>query len=154
MVEPFLLRRPDGSLGFLWNLEGNVGAGQPNFMEDVQFVQFGYFFVSKSPATPPSLRAAAAEVALGAAFSGTEDDPVIKTIRAHESLRGGPQDGRISKFPNETGTYNFGGHEKSYILLSLLNTISDAMPGDYPRIYKHPLCPPILKAAVQKKSPR
>jgi 7-keto-8-aminopelargonate synthetase-like enzyme len=36
------------------------------------------------------------------------------------------------------------------MLTTLENNILDMMPNDYPRIDKHPSCPPALKAAVQR----
>ena len=133
---------------FYWNIDGNVGVGSPNRPDDVQLVQFGYSFMAKATGTPAALKAALSQVVVGNACSGREDDPLVRAIRAHEAAHGGKQDGRVSVITVNSGVYHDSGSQHSFLLLSIVNNLFDAMPNDFPRIDKHPACPGVLRAAV------
>jgi hypothetical protein len=133
-----------------FNLDGNVGPRCPNRPDDVQLVQLGYFAVLRDPSNSavltPALRGVFDKIIPGAPYSGAADDPLSAAIRAHEASRGGTADGHVSVIRNP-GKYD-GKH--TYITIALNNAIRDTMPDDFPRIDKHPRCPPLLRAAVLK----
>ena len=147
MVSPILLTSPKGQK-FFWNIDANVGAISPNRTEDVQLVQLGYSIMANSATLSADLKAIFAKVQVGVQCTGKDDDPLVKAIRAHQAGRGGTQDGHVSVIKTTNGTYfdSSGGH--TFMLTAIINNIFDAMPADFPRIDKHPSCPPALKAAV------
>jgi len=147
MVSPMLIQGTGGSK-FFWNVDANVGAASPNNTDDVQLVQFGYFFKANAAATPPEIRPILAQVKVGIPCTGLEDDPLVKAIRAHQRTRAGTQDGHVSVIKTSNGVYfdATGGH--AFMLISIVNNLFDAMPADFPRIDKHPQCPAALKATI------
>jgi hypothetical protein len=147
MVSPILLKRAAG-MRMYWNLDGNVGVNSPNRTDDVQLCQFGYSIMAKAAATPAKLKPIFAQVKVGAPCTGLEDDPLIKAIRAHQADRGGTQDGHVSVIKAVSGVYHDAGGQHSFMLTAIINNIFDAMPNDFPRIDKHPACPPALKASI------
>lgn len=148
MVSPLIVNGSIGSRVFL-NVSGNVGPGGPNHPDDVQLVQLGYQSMLLSPVNQkllsPAEREAFAKVKPGAPYSGAADDPLTVAIRAHEASRGGAQDGHVSVARG--GSYD-GKH--SFIVIALNNAIRDTMTRDFPRLDKHPQCPPELRISVMK----
>jgi hypothetical protein len=149
MVSAILVKRPAGTL-FFWNIDANVGLRSPNNTDDVQLAQLGYSIMATSPKVPPELKSAAAAVKLGVPCTGLEDDPLVRAIRAHEKTHGGTQDGYVSVIRTNNGVYHDSGGAHAFLLTAIVNNIFDAMPGDFPRIDKHPSCPAALKASVLK----
>jgi hypothetical protein len=147
MVSAVLVKKP-GVQKFFWNLDANVGLASPNKTDDVQLVQLAYSIRARRLDLHPASKAAFAAVKVGAPCTGREDDPLVRAIRAHQRDRGGTQDGRVSTIRTTNGVYHDSGGEHSYMLTALINNIFDAMPDDFPRIDKHPSCPPALKASV------
>jgi hypothetical protein len=135
-----------------WNTDAHVGLRSPNKMEDVHLVQFGFFCMglvtSKIP--DPQNRAIYAAIKLQTSCTGQETDPLVIAIRTMEKSRGGTQDGFVSNIPGSTGVYaDAGGGKHANILLALLNNMFDAVGGtDWPRLDKHPRCPPLVKARI------
>jgi hypothetical protein len=134
---------------FFFNISGNVGPNCPNKPEDVQLVQFAYFAMAqnKLPEIPPDLMAAAGAVVPGAPYSGSPNDPLTIAIRADERARGGTQDGHISVVRGNLQTYSA---DNFYLLVRLVNHIRKLLGKDFPRIDKHPKCPPQLAASVRQ----
>lgn len=143
-MQPFTQKRANGDV-FLWNIEFSVGIASPNKKEDVELVQLGYFAASKNPLFLPALRPVFEAVVPGAIYTGSPNDPLTLAILAQQKARGGTQDGHVS--PIKGTTYD-GKH--SWMLNTLINTIFDLAPNDYPRIDRIPQCPPALRAAVAK----
>ncbi|MCC6536117.1 MAG: hypothetical protein IT162_01105 [Bryobacterales bacterium] len=132
---------------YCWNVDSNVGPGQPNKPEDVQLVQFAYACLAvnnKNPVKDAKLRAAASAVVPGAAYSGSPSDPLSVAIREHQRVRGGTQDGVVSSIKNTSGFYSA---STSWMLCPLNGHISDALGVQWPHIDKHSKCPAQLKAA-------
>ena len=152
MVSAILVSRAAGRQTFFWNIDANVGLASPNKVDDVQLVQLGYFVWSKNdPGLTPDKKAAFAAVKVGVPCSGDEDDTLVQAIRAHQKDRGGTQDGHVSTIQASNGLYHdSGGERHGFMLIAIVNRIFDALPKDFPRIDKHPSCPPALKDAVLK----
>lgn len=146
MVTPVVV----GAVGqrrFFWNLSTNVGAQSPNKPDDVQLVQLGYACASYDTFYDAALRATFAAVVPGAPYSSQENDPLTRAIRAHEKQRGGTQDGHVSVLKSMTdASYDGGAH--NYIIVALNWQIRRQLPGNFPRLDKHPRCPSLLRAAV------
>jgi hypothetical protein len=132
---------------FYFNLDGNVGVGVQNNRDDTQLVQMGYFALARAQlSVPEDLKAIAMTVVPGAIYHGAEDDPLTKAIRLHEKRKGGTQDGRVSKMLDEAhASY---APQQRHIILVLCEAIGRLMPDIYPRIDKHPKCPPLLAEQV------
>ena len=146
MVAPFLLKKENGEHKFFWNIDANVGVASPNRTDDVHLIQFGYFIMSTAEVTSADLKPIFAGVKVGVPCTGREDDPLVKAIRAHQRSRGGPQDGHVSKLSSDAAGFAPG---RSFMLVAIMNNIFDATANDFPRIDRHPQCPPSVKIAVQ-----
>ncbi len=139
---------------FFYNIDAKVGARAPNRATDVQLVQFGYFAMLRSPKNANSLSAAErdafSKVVLGVPCNGTEIDPLVRAIRAHEASRGGTQDGLVSELKPGHITYtDTKGGVLGLVLVALNNSMRDLMGGRYPRIDLHESCPGDLKNFVK-----
>jgi hypothetical protein len=133
---------------FFFNLTANVGVNSPNKSEDVQLVQFGYLALAQNrlSSVPAELITAASAVVPGAPYSGGPNDPLTLAIKTDERTRGGTQDGHISVIH---GNVSYDGSH-IFLLARLVNNISLFAETVFPRIDKHPRCPPQLAAAVRR----
>ncbi len=133
---------------FAWNLSANVGVSSPNQADDVQLVQLGYACAQYGTNFDAATRAIFAAVMPGAPYSGQENDPLTRAIRAHQKHRGGTQDGHVSVMANLTAPSYDGVH--TFMMMSLNNLMIDQLKSDFPHIDKHAKCPPLLRAVVTK----
>lgn len=133
---------------FAWNLSANVGVSSPNNADDVQLVQLGYACAQYGTNFDAATRAIFATVMPGAPYSGQENDPLTRAIRAHQKSRGGTQDGHVSVIANLTTPSYDAAHP--YMMMSLNNLILDQLKSDFPRIDKHAKCPALLRAVATK----
>lgn len=149
-MEPMIFGDEKRKKRLIWNLTANVGIGQPNQREDVQLVQFGYFAMANNTKNPPKpdLKAIYAAVRPGSEFTGREEDPLMRAIRAHQRSRGGAQDGRVSVMRGLSYQGADGPH--SFIVLVMNNNFADLMPDDFPRLDKHLGCPQSVREAVRR----
>lgn len=150
-MEPLVFTDGRNPKRFIWNLTANVGIGSPNRREDVQLVQFGYFAAANNAKNPPrpDLKAIYAAVKPGGDFTGREDDPLIRAIRAHQKVRGGPQDGHVSVMTGG-GIYASGDGPHTFIIVALNNNLVDLVPDGFPRLDQHAACPPDVRDAVRR----
>lgn len=148
MVSPFVADNGSRKMYFM-NVDRNVGERSANQPDDVQLVQFAFTAMAASSKFSPADRAIFGAVVPGAPYTGSPGDPLSLAIRRHQALRGGTQDGHISvmKGPN----LNYGAADGPHIfqLVSMINHIRDFTRGQYPRIDRHPKCPPALGARVR-----
>lgn len=130
-----------------WNISANVGLASPNRLDDVQLVQFGYYAMLINPSSKLSAeqRDVYSKVVLGQPCNGAANDPLVAAIRVHQKVRGGPQDGHVSP-SRGGGNYD---DQHTFIMLALNNNMSDAVPDAFPRIDKHPKCPPLVAAFIK-----
>jgi len=147
MVSAILLKK-SGEQKFFWNIDANVGFRSANKTDDVQLVQLAYSVRATRSDIPAESKRAFAAVKIGAPCTGLGDDPLVVAIRVHQKDRGGTQDGHVSVIHTSNGVYHDSGGDHLFMLAALVNNIFDAMPADFPRIDKHPSCPPALKASV------
>ncbi|BDC53010.1 hypothetical protein F183_A53250 [Bryobacterales bacterium F-183] len=131
---------------FFWNLDGNVGPGCPNKIEDVQLVQLGFHCKANNPKYPitPASKAIYSAVVPGAPYTGGYNDPLSIAIRQFQKERGGPQDGRVSVISG-SGMIS---DKLGFMMVALNNNISDCITNNWPFIDRHSQCPGALKAVV------
>lgn len=144
-----------GNQFFYWNLSANVGLGSPNRIDDVQLVQLGYALAvdvsSDNLLFDADLRSVCKKVIPGAPYNGVAGDPLTLAIDAHQRKMKIAPDGHISVLPPmSTGLYQQRGGQHVFQLVALVNAIKEMTPEIFPRIDKHPKCPPALRAAVRK----
>jgi hypothetical protein len=152
MVKVILLASASGKKRFFWNLDANVGVRSVNTDEDVALVQLGYFFMAQNGQGGPAEREIFSQITPGEAYGGREDEPLTKAIRAHQRTRGGTQDGHVSVITTKTGLYVDATGQHTYMLIPLVNNISDGDPDVFPRIDKlGDLCPAVLRTAVVRE---
>ncbi|MBI5256908.1 MAG: hypothetical protein HY855_10445 [Burkholderiales bacterium] len=147
MVSP-VIATIGGHKVFYLNVDANVGVGSPNKPDDVQLVQFGYLAAAANNTFSAADRAIFAAVVPGAPYSGAPNDPLTIAIKRHQAIRGGTQDGHVSVM---TGNFTYADKtgKHSFQLVSLINNIHDFLAGGYPRLDRHPKCPPALAAQVR-----
>ena len=146
MVQTLIAATQSGNK-FFYNIEAKVGARAPNRGADVQLVQFGYFAMLRSPKNAITLSAAErdafSKIVLGKLCTGAEDDPLVRAIRAHETSRGGTQDGLVSELrPGHIGYVDPTGRH-SLVLVALNNSMRDLR-----RRRTMPARPAVLAAAA------
>lgn len=136
---------------FFWTVDSHVGPSCPNVKEDVELVQLCIYCHARSKNRSKSYTAAEVqalmEVVPGAPYSGTSGEALTRAIRAHQRVRGGTQDGRVSPVQHSSGMYVGG---KMWMILALCNNIRDVYPHAWPRISLAPNCPPALTAACYR----
>ncbi|MFO1087064.1 MAG: hypothetical protein U1E21_21120 [Reyranellaceae bacterium] len=152
MVQSLIASTQSGNK-FFYNIDAKVGAHAPNRVNDVQLVQFGYFAMLRSPKNANSLSAAERDafgkIVLGSPCNGTDADPLVRAIRAHQASRGGTQDGLVSELKPGHIAYTDRTGFHTLILVALNNSMRDVMAGRFPRIDLHESCPAGLKAFVK-----
>jgi hypothetical protein len=134
---------------FRWNLTAPVGPMQPNKLDDVEYVRFAYFCLGQNPKSTSrlDLKAQIDQLALAGPF----DQDLADLIRAHQSLRGGTQDGivsveRISATSTNRELYD---SAHAWMLSSLSNNIIDITIDIFPRIDLHSRSGPEVSRVVK-----
>lgn len=148
MVSPFVADNGTRKMYYM-NVDANVGERSPNKPDDVQLVQFAFTAMAASTKFSPADRAIFGAVVPGAPYTGSPGDPLSLAIRRHQALRGGTQDGHVSSMKTTTLSYGAGDGPHFFQLVSMINHIRDFTRGQYPRIDRHPKCPPLLQAKVK-----
>jgi hypothetical protein len=133
-----------GQINFYFNVTAPVGVGQMNRVDDVELVRFGYKSMVKAAKVPvdPQLKSLIDKMP----YKGPFSDDVAAVIKQHEKVRGGTQDGRISRAVTFHGTGYDGQH--SWIIEVLSNNIRAATGKVFPRLDLDTDCGPNLKAGL------
>jgi hypothetical protein len=134
---------------FRWNLTQNVGRNQPNVLDDVELVRFGYACMARNTRFPP--KGALPDVLAQMSSTGGYDDDLQSVIDAHEKSRGGTQDGCVSVDRStqiNKGVYDAAHH--NWIIGALNNNMRDVVGDIYPRIDKSDFSGPGISAVVKK----
>jgi hypothetical protein len=136
--------------GLFWNLSADVGPGQPNRPDDVEFVRFGYFLMKDNPKAMNGPFAALKPVLQHVTPTGVFDNALAEAIRAHQRVRGGTQDGRISVARDNK--FNLGAYDgkNTWIVFPLNNSMIELASNIYPRIDLHPQSGPAVSTSVRK----
>ncbi len=117
------------------NLSANVGRGQPNKIDDVELVRFGYY-CARASAVPPAFAKTMRVELMALKTKGAYGADLEKVIIGHQKLRGGTQDGYIS--PEKPG---FAGErydgKTTWMITALNNNILDVCKEIWPRLDKH-----------------
>ena len=135
---------------FRWNLSAHVGPGQPNKIDDVELVRFGYYCLrqnGKFPAAPellPVLREMQN-------FGGFGPD-LANVIVAHQQNRGGTQDGVVSpaRISNTSTNRELYDGTHNWIVTALDNNMRDVAGEFYPRVDKHAASGPEVSKAIKR----
>ena len=134
-----------------WNLSKDVGQGQPNQADDVEFVRFAYFLMKDNPKAMVGEFATQLKPVLQKVTpTGAFDTALADAIRTHQRLRGGTQDGKVSVA--KATNFNRGVYDKqhTWMVFPLNNTMIDMAPNIYPRIDLHPQSGPAVTQVVRK----
>jgi hypothetical protein len=133
-----------------WNLTADVGPGQPNKRDDVEFVRFGYFLMKDNPKAISGPLATLKPILQKVTPTGDFDDALAEAIRTHQRLRGGTQDGRVSVA--KSSNFNRGQYDgqHTWMVFPLNNTMIDMAPNIYPRIDLHLQSGPAVSETVRK----
>jgi len=148
-MKPYLL--PAGnSYHFQWNLDCSVGKGGANSLAcDVSYIQWYYTLAAVHPLTPPDRRAIYQKVRVSGTCRGTDDDPLVAAIFAHQRALSHPQvDGRISV---AQGSGKVG--ESAFFVFRLGARFANMFPLVWPRLDLIPTCPSTVAQAVRDAIP-
>lgn len=149
-MKPHLI--PAGtSMHFHWNIDCAVGKGGANSnIEDISYIQWYYTLAARSGVIDPARAAIYSRVKVTGTCRGTDDDPLVAAITAHQKFLQHPiVDGRISVAhgSNKVGT-------KAFFIFRLGARLADMFPREWPRLDLIERCPEIVKAAVRQTVPR
>jgi len=116
---------------FLWNVDGTVGLNSANIEDDVMFVQWCLYKMSKFDALPMDLRTVLAKTPVSGRCTGREGDQLITSIRAVEKIPFiGATDGKVSPVKGD----QFYGRGHTYVIVYFNNILRSMYPQQYPRI--------------------
>ena len=130
---------------FFWNLSAAVGTGQPNHLDDVELVRFGYVMLrsaSDAGVLPASLRSIAAAMRKTGGF----DKDLDAVIRAHQEFKHIPQDGKVSVANATLANHGKYDRKHPWIMVNLNNFMHDF--NLFPRIDLHPDIGPEIRKVV------
>ena len=154
-MQAFLVHQAAFTLHW-WNLTVQVGLASPNNPDDVQLVQFGFFCMGPptSRISDPQNRIVYARVVPGSPFTPGPNEPLSLAISTLEFGHGVTQrDRRINPFPPTGYTYQDRSGRHPFMIGYLLNSMYDSVgPDNWPRLDRHPNCPPLVAAAVRNAS--
>lgn len=128
----------EGSAGpvFFWNVDGPVGLNGANREDDVLFVQWCLYKISRWESRPERLRNALRDTPVNGHCTGREGDPLVVSIKAVQSQQNLLVDGRVS--PARGAVYRHQG-DSHHFLVHYLNAVLRRMhPAQYPRIDNMP----------------
>ena len=120
---------------FYWNVDGAVGRNGVNKFDDVMFVQWCLYKLTKWAHFKPELRDAIGKAGVNGECSGRDDDPLVMGIRALQRAHSWMDDGRVSPV-RSGGTYvDIHGGQNTFLILYPLNAVLAQMhPAQWPRI--------------------
>lgn len=134
---------------FRWNLSAAVGTGQPNLLDDVELVRFGYICWKQNVkyAADPELQTLLNELRPMGVF----DDDLARVIVMHQRIRGGTQDGKVSPANISFTSHNRERYDgtNTWMIIALDNNMRDMTDDYYPRIDKHLQSGPALSLVVK-----
>ncbi len=135
---------------FQWNLDCSVGKGGANsLVSDVSYVQWYYTLAAEHPLTPEDRKAIYRKVRVLGICRGTDDDPLVAAIFAHQRALNHPLiDGRISV---AHGSGKIGA--AAFFILRLGARLANMHPNVWPRLDLIPSCPPLVAQAVHAAIP-
>ena len=119
---------------FFWNVDYAVGKDATNAFEDVLFVQWCLYKLSKWQGVQEPLRSVLANADISGACTGRDGDSLVDTIKALQTHLGLPVDGRVSP-AKAGGTYSVGAGRSTFLIIYPLNAVLWQLhPDKYPRI--------------------
>lgn len=144
------LAQHDQHFDFLWNLDTSVGkGGQNSNRTDVSFIQWYYALAATKPETPPERREIYRHVAVSGTCRGTDDDPLVRAIFAHQRALSHPViDGKVS-----VARAGIKVGDKAFFVLRICARYAHMFPGQWPRLDLVPGCPPVIAEAVRQAIP-
>jgi hypothetical protein len=130
-----MVNSPKGQL-FYWNLDGAVGKNGVNKFDDVLFVQWCFYKLSKTnPNKQSSLDAEIAKIGVNGECSGRDGDPLVEGIKALQKWANLLVDGRVSPVPNSSGQYVDSTGRGTFLIIYPLNAaVAQMHPAQWPRI--------------------
>jgi hypothetical protein len=139
-----------GILHFQWNVDCSVGkGGANNLTTDVSYIQWYYTLAAHHPLTSEDRKAIYKKVQVTGSCRGTDDDPLVAAIFAHQRALNHPQiDGRISV---AHGSGKIGA--TAFFVLRLGARLANMYPNAWPRLDLIPQCPPSVAQAVRQSIP-
>ena len=120
---------------FFWNVDAAVGLHGANNFDDVMFVQWCFYKLSKWDRIPADLRKVLAQTPVSGSCTGRDNDPLVTSIKAFQAseLMTGMVDGRVSPAKGG-GYYKYYGDKQAFLILRLNGVLRVLHPQQYPRI--------------------
>jgi hypothetical protein len=148
-MKPYLHPAGNG-FHFQWNLDVAVGKGGPNSSKcDVTYIQWYYTLAAAHALTPEDRKAIYRKVSVTGSCRGTDDDPLVVAIVAHQRALSHPYvDGRVSV---AHGSGKLG--PSAFFIFRLGARLANMYPQAWPRLDLIPTCPPCVAQAVREAIP-
>lgn len=128
-------------------IDQNVGRGCPNLVDDVELVRYAYACSDRLSYISPITKAKIA----GMKGIGGYGPDLQAVIDANQKVRGGEQDGRVSKLPASFATSGTRYDSKNTFIMWQMNLwMFDAEPLLWPRIDRSILSGPAITATMKK----
>jgi len=120
---------------FYWNVDDAVGRNGVNKFDDVMFVQWCFYKLTKWAHLQPELRDAISNVGVNGQCNGRDGDPLVDGIKALQRQYSWMEDGRVSPV-TKGGTYiDVSGARNTFLIIYPLNAVLAQMhPAQWPRI--------------------
>ena len=148
-MKPYLHRAGSGA-HFQWNIDCSVGKGGTNNLAcDVSYLQWYYTLAAEHPLTPEDRKVIYRKVLVTGVCRGTDDDPLVAAIFAHQRALNHPQiDGRINV---AYGSGKIG--TAAFFILRLGARLANMYPNVWPRLDLIPKCPASVAQASRAAIP-
>lgn len=148
-MHAFLVQH-DQHFDITWNLDASVGrGGQNSNRTDVSFVQWYYTLAAESALTPQDRREIYRAVKVTGSCRGTDDDPLVRAILAHQRALNHPVvDGRVSVARPGVKV-----GENAFFILRLCARYAHMFPQQYPRLDLVNGCPSLVAEAIRASVP-
>jgi len=148
-VKPYI-HHAGNTFHFQWNIDCSVGKGGENTLAaDVSYIQWYYTLAAANPDTPEERKAIYRKVQVTGHCRGTDDDPLVAAITAHQQRLNHPQiDGRVSVAHGSgmVGAYAF-------FVFRIGARLANMYPNQWPRLDLIPTCPALVAEAVRAAIP-
>src|SRR5260370_18550013 len=123
---------------FLWNVDAAVGLNGGNGVDEVMFVQWCFYKMTKWNQIDSNLRAVFAKTPVTGECTGSDGDLLITSIKGLQQSelakgRGAIVDGRVSPATGG-GHYKYHGGQGTFLIFYLNAALRVLHPQQYPRI--------------------
>ncbi len=132
-MHPVIDKSRTGQHIFYWNVDNPVGLNAINMMDDVLFVQWCFYKMSKWIHLSVDSRSHYSKTGVNGLCTGREGDPLINAITVLQQDQDLMVDGRVSP-PSSSTSYSYHGEKHRFLIFYLNAALRVLHPQQYPRL--------------------